>query len=348
MNKLGVFGCALDSDERELSIKRKIKYISENRGKNFSTPYDAMSELIGLLGLDFEKKGAIEVETWLKPFPNLSDLIFMTVPNFVSFIDSGGCREYSEKVYQFTKKEVFPHTPFLIGVDHSLTGGVLKALSEKYGRDNLGFVVIDSHFDGISLPIRCDMILYADEVSNSTTDIKSDHYLWSRKDSYNTESFIKFLIKDGVILPENVICAGVSNYPSEKTFGIEDSRVKKYLEEFKGAENLGLTIIKKEDIRKNLDILAQTFDKLDLKKVYVSIDMDIGANASYEGVRFADGYIGMTPGEILKISSDIKSFFADRSAIAGLDMMEIDMYTANELTYTLGLKIIDRIFHDSL
>ncbi len=348
MDKLGVFGCALDSDERESSIKRKIKYISENRKSKYSTPYEAMSELLGLLELDFEKKGSVEVETWLNPFPKSSDLVFMTVPNFVSFIDTGGCREYSEKIYQFTKKEVFPQTPFLIGVDHSLTGGVLKALSEKYGKENLGFVVIDSHYDGISLPARCDMIVCADEFSNSGANIKRDHYLWSRNDSYNTESFIKFLINDGVILPKNVVCAGVSNYPSEKTFGIEDHRVKKYLEEFTRAEDQGLTIIKKDDIRKNPDILAQTFDKLGLKKTYVSIDMDIGANASYEGVRFADGYIGMAPGEILKIADAIKDFFTDKGSIVGLDLMEIDMHTANELTYTLGLKIIDKIFNNLL
>ncbi len=348
MEKLGFFGCALDPDERELSIKRKIKYISENRKSKHSTPYAAMSELVGLLGLNFEKKGEIEVETWLKPFPTRSDLVFMTVPNFVSFIDTGGCREYAEKVYQFTKKKIFPDTPFLVGVDHSLTGGVLKALSEKYGRENLGLVVIDSHFDGISLPVRCDMILYADEKSDSSTSIGSDHYLWSRNDSYNTESFIKFLIKDGIILPKNVICAGVSNYPSEKTFGFNDSRVKRYLAEFLNVENQGLTIITKDDLRKDPSILCKAFDKLDLKRVYVSIDMDIGANASFEGVRFADGYIGMSPKEILKIADDIRESFTDKGAIAGLDFMEIDMHTVNELTYTLGLKIIDKIFKNSL
>ncbi len=346
MCELSLFGCSLDPDEREMSIKRKIKYIcSEKYHHKYVNPYEAISKLIDLLEINSKKMGAIDVESWLTPFPDKSDLIFMSVPNFVSFIDSGGCYEYLEKVCEFTKKRVLPNTPFLIGVDHSLTGGVLKALSEKYEKAEIGVIFIDSHFDGISLPISCGVILHDNEEKRYPVRIKCDPYLLSRVDSYNTESFIKFLIKENIILPNNVICIGVSNYPSKKAFDSEDVRIKKYIEEFTNLEKKGLIIIKKEDIRKDSNILRKTFDKLHFKYVYISIDMDIGANASCEGVRFSDDYIGMMPKEILKIMDDINNYVLNKSSLVGLDLMEIDVHTANELTYTLGLQIIEKILY---
>ena len=73
--------------------------------------------------------------------------------------------------------------------------------------------------------------------------------------------------------------------------------------------------------------------------------MDIGANASCEGVRFSDDYIGMMPKEILKIMDDINNYVLNKSSLVGLDLMEIDVHTANELTYTLGLQIIEKILY---
>ena len=344
MNEISLFGCSLDPDEREESIRRKARYISRGDKANlYSSPYDVISKLVDLLGRDFRKRGAVAVESWLTPFPTKSDLMFMTVPNFVSFIDEGGCYEYAEKVYEFTKRQVLPDIPFFIGVDHSLTGGVLKALSEKYESEELGVIFLDAHFDGISLPMRCEMISYDNEKESSQIRSKHDPYLSFRKDSYNTESFIRFLVKEEIVLPNNIVCVGVSNYPSKEAFDSKDFRVKRYIEEFTELEKKGLRIIKKEDIRRDPSILHRTLQQCSCNHAYVSIDMDIGANASCEGVRFSDGFIGMTPKEILKIVEDVGRFILGSASLVGLDLMEIDMHTANELTYTLGLEIIDKL-----
>ena len=153
-----LFGCSLDPDEREQSIQRKLRYAaSGSERKEYLDPYDVISKLIGLVRNRppiLKKSGKIDVETWLRPFPISADLPYMTVKNFVKFIDGGGCHEYFNRIYTFTKDAILPNIPFLIGVDHSLTGGVLKALAEQYGRENILAVFLDSHFDGISMPVR--------------------------------------------------------------------------------------------------------------------------------------------------------------------------------------------------
>ena len=165
IKRIVLFGCSLDPDEREQSIHRKRRYIISGSKRNeYLDPYDVISQLTGIVGeiMPFLRKiGKIDVETWLRPFPLHSDLPFMTVENFVKFIDSGGCYEYVNRICAFVKETILPDIPFLIGVDHSLTGGVLKALAEEYGQENILVIFIDSHFDGISLPARLELIHYA-------------------------------------------------------------------------------------------------------------------------------------------------------------------------------------------
>jgi arginase family enzyme len=345
-----LFGCSLDPDEREQSIQRKLRYASSGVGRNeYSDPYDVISKLIGLTGCAatfFKGIGKIDVETWLTPFPLPSDLRFMTVENFVKFIDSGGCYEYVTRVHSFTKEAILPNIPFLIGVDHSLTGGVLKALSENYGREKILAIFIDSHFDGISLPVRLDLIQYDIENNARTIFCKNDPYIYDRKDCYNTESFIKFLIKEQIILPENTICAGIVDYPSRNAFRLRDPRVRAYVQEFRIQEERGLTFVKKEDIRKDASVLERILRSRDIEYVYISIDTDIGANSVTEGVRFADGYMGMRIDEIRKMARDIARFALTKGALIGLDVMEIDMSSADESTYALALTILKELLTD--
>jgi arginase family enzyme len=261
----------------------------------------------------------------------------------VAFIDTNGCQDYAAKVCEFTKTNILPDVPLLIGVDHSMTGGVLKALSEIYGKNNILAVFIDSHFDGISLPIKLGLIHYDIETNPKTIYRKNDPYIYDRADSYNTESFIKFLIKEQVILPENIVCIGISNYPPLKAFSLNDTRVKNYIREFTALQERGVTIIKKEDLRRDPTVLKNLFKNRDIEHLYVSVDMDIGANAATKGVRFSNGYIGLKTDEICKIISEIRNFALKKGSLIGMDLMEIDTYTADESTYTLALAIIEKL-----
>ena len=50
----------------------------------------------------------------------------------------------------------FPVMPVMLGVDHSATGGVVSALSEKLGPENMSVVVLDQHFDGFPVSLRLE------------------------------------------------------------------------------------------------------------------------------------------------------------------------------------------------
>lgn len=196
MSPVALYGCSLDPDEREQSIKRKVKFLLSSKASResiYSDPYDVISKLIKLLkrGRPILRKGKVSVETWLTPFTLYFDLPLMSVSNFVAFIDSGGCYEYADKVYKFT--EILPDIPFLVGVDHSMTEVFLRALSEIYNGNNILAIFIDSHFDAFSLPVRLGLIHYDIETNPRTIYRESDPYLYDRADSYNAESFIKFL-----------------------------------------------------------------------------------------------------------------------------------------------------------
>lgn len=350
MDKIKLFGCSLDPDEREQRIKQKREYAlskeSNERENKYLDPYDIVENLIGVLEEIehiFKKSGKVGVESWLTPFPLKPDFPLLTVSNFVSFIDTNGCYEYAEEVCKFTENNVFDDIPLLVGVDHSLTGGVLKALSKEYGNENILVLFLDSHFDGVSLPKRLDLIHHNMEKGIGGVFRKDDPYLYGREDSYNVESFIKFLLNDQIILPENTACIGATNYPSSEALKSEDPRVTNYVREFTEQEEKGLTIIKKEDIRKNLEVLKNFFETRDFEYIYVSADMDIGANATTQGVRFANGYIGIEIDNIRRILRGTRKWGLEEGTLIGLDLMEIDMYECDESTYALALTILKEL-----
>ncbi len=347
LTSLCLFGCALDSDEREVSIKRKIEYAintKENSNlKLYYDPYDALTRMIEFIDIkDLHlPKGKVEVESWLTPFPYYSDLAQLSVQCFVDFIDSNGCLEYANKIYNFTR-EILPNIPFLIGVDHSLSGGVLKALSEERGVENVSAIFLDSHFDGIPSSVRCEMIHYDIENNSESIFSVNDPFIYGRSDSYNTESFIKFLINEKTILPENTFCIGISNYPSQKAFEINDPRVKRYIEQFTNMQHRGLTIMQKEALRDNPENLKFIFEKHTTPYFYISIDMDIGANSTYNGVRFKD-HTGLSLKEIQNVIQLINKYALKKNTLAGMDLMEIDMHSADEKTFTSALIIIKEL-----
>jgi len=64
--------------------------------------------------------------------------------------------------------------------------------------------------------------------------------------------------------------------------------------------------------------------------VYISIDMDIGAISAVEGVRFRN-WKGLTEDRIYKLADALKTLFARKIQLAGMDIMEIDQRRAGEI-----------------
>lgn len=342
---LQVISCPLDPDEREHVINFKIKNALEGYPNlKFKDPYDAVAFNLAQEGIDINGI-EVEVEPWLLPAPDLSYIDLLTVENVVAFIDSNGCLEYSNLVFGMLSEKDAEFVS-LVGVDHSITGGVVKFLSEKYGAENIALVVLDSHFDAITPSIRCGVIQYDLETNPDTPFDPRDPYIMWRPESYNADSFLNFLIEEKLIEPQNLIVAGVSDYPSSKAFEIEDTRIKKYLQHYMSFEKRGVNIIPKEKL-KIQKILKKAIKGLDAKYIYVSIDVDVGSNNALLGARFTD-YNGISEEEIYHIVHEIvKLAKSNEIRFIGFDLMETDIFKASiDRTYEIEKNIFKTLIKD--
>ena len=145
---------------------------------------------------------------------------------FASFIDRDGCREFASEVGEFIAESILPDIPCLLAVDHSLTGGAFRALSDLYGRGNIALVVLDSHTDAIPTPVMSGAVQYDLDTNPATIHDRSDPLLYDRPDSYHASSFLHHLLSEELLAPENLFLVGISDYPMKRAFRIKDERVK--------------------------------------------------------------------------------------------------------------------------
>ncbi|MEM4216691.1 MAG: arginase family protein [Candidatus Methanomethylicaceae archaeon] len=313
----------LDPDEREAYIQRKILACENGySGIPFKDPVCGMLSELNL-PINYIKN---QVEPWLTPTPPFDMLFMLTVENFVTFIDANGCLDYAKEINKKVKSDVLPDMPVLFGVDHSLSGGVVNALCDEYGGENLRLIVFDSHFDFIPPTIRCGLIQYDLENNPETKFSPKDPYIYNRPDSYNADSFLGYLTKR--VPMENMYIVGVSDYPPRVAEEIEDERVRRYVEFYKGIESSGVHVIKKEDIQKDLQSVISILSRTNLPLTYVSVDVDVCANTSIKGARFLD-YSGISQRDLYGLISSISK---SNSKIIGVDFMEFDVYTAGSLS----------------
>jgi len=332
----------LDPDEREAYIVRKIDACKQGYPKvPFRDPAQGMVRELQL-GEVFKA----EVEPWLTPTPPPEMLFMLTVENFVTFMDSNGCLDYSNAMKEQVRNGVLPEVPVIFGVDHSLSGGAIEAIADEYGGENLRLVVFDSHFDIIPPPIRCGLIQYDMETNPETKFTPNDPYIFNRQDSYNADSFLNFILKK--VPPENVFVVGISDYPPRDAEELEDERVRRYLEFYKGVNASGVHVIRKEDIRSDSAGVKLTLSKTDKPFTYVSVDVDICANTSLRGARFLD-YHGLSHSDLYGLASALGGSLKS-SRLVGIDFMEFDVYNAGALisgkadrTYQIMAEVFRRI-----
>jgi len=313
----------LDPDEREAIVNRKLEGMKNGYS---SIPFnDPLDGFMSALKTSYDAR-RIDMEGWLTPTPPKALQFMTTVENYVSFIDSNGCLEYANKVRDVIAAES-GYIPLLVGVDHSLTGGAVEALAKEHGGENMRLIVFDSHFDFISPTIRCGLIQYDLETNPDTHFSPSDPYIFGRPDSYNADSFLQYTLKH--VPPENILVVGVSDYPPRSALEIDDERVKRYLDYYKGIESDGVKVIKKDDIKSSREGVFATLSSSDKPFTYVSIDVDVCSNTSLKGARFLD-YHGVDHrdlyGLMVAISKSIK-----RSKLVGIDFMEFDVFSAGAL-----------------
>ncbi len=325
--------CTLDPDEREPRIEKKRKAILNPGLLEWSDP---SVEIEKRTGKQFNR---IDVESWLRPLPEPSDLPLMSVENFVVFIDSGGCLEYAELVEE-TCRDV-ESLPVLIGVDHSLSGGVLRAVSERMDGEKLIYLVLDAHFDCILPEIRCGLLQYDAETNPESRYSTDNPFIYGRPNSYNADSFLHFLWEWNVVERESTIVAGVVDYPPESAQEIDDSRVARYVNFYLGQEERGVKIIRSERLRSNpAGIIRSAIEECDGDAVYISIDLDVGANTCCDGVRFSE-HRGVGCKAIVETVRSV----TDNCRIAGIDICEFDPYSSGKLKppFDVALSILEII-----
>jgi arginase family enzyme len=223
----------------------------------------------------------------------------------------------------------------MVGIDHSLTGGVFKALQAHYGRDALTLIVIDSHTDAIPMQALAGAIQYDMETNPGSVHDPADPLLYGRQDAYNASSFLHHLVRDGDLSPDRLCLLGVSDYPAPGMFRVRDPRISGYTAAYTGLKRRGAVLMTKKECLMNPKRLREVLKAIRTPYVYVSVDMDIGAGEALEGVRFRN-HRGFTEPKLHKLVNAVASLFGNGVKLAGMDIMEIDPRRAGELSPSGG------------
>jgi len=234
-----VFGTALDALESLAYVERKLENLTARLAglapePPARDPYDALlPRLREKLGAErVMPAGKVPVDEWLQPIPppDPLNLPLISLSNYEAFTDSNGARTYADQVRDAvsspegllssalrkaglrggTGRDEVGWLPVMVGVDHSATGGVVEALSERYGRDELGLVVLDYHAD-----FRPTGVTYQWDSERRGLP----YLLPPRPDTYNAGTFLYHLLENGVVEPGNLTLLGVVEYEAQRGKG---------------------------------------------------------------------------------------------------------------------------------
>jgi arginase family enzyme len=336
-----VFGAALDPSDSETKIMIKQAHIDAIANRTpekskYIDPYDAFIAESKVLTLPkFQKIGKFPIESWLCPKPDIEDSIFMTPLNFRLFLDKNGCQEYAQDLEKYVEQKVLPDIPLMIGADHSLTGGVLRALSRMYGAANISVIVFDGHFDAIPTNLRLALASYSKE-HKADLAIPFPEFVDSIDEqieiprSYNCGTFLHHLIQENVILPPNLIIFGCVDYPNEDLKAISDPRVKEFVDFYLAYEKKGAKIIpNSKDNIKMQEAFKNALDSIKTPYLYISMDVDVGSLNEILAARFME-FIGVDSACLNNVADSLKSFLAtNKVLLVGFDIMEVEVFYLN-------------------
>lgn len=324
-----IFGIALDplnSPER-LNLKLNyLSYITNIPGKRdlYLDPYDLIKDHLqkeSQLLNNGTWAGKIPIESWLTPKPQLRDAFLLSLLNFYNFLNKNGCLKYTEKVSNFVEKKIFPHKPVMIGVDHSLTGGVLTALSRRY--PNLNVIILDSHFDVLKYHGMISQRQDRDGTKTSgKVDSDQDRFI------YECGNFLSYILEKGIIQPRNLWVLGVNEIlemndsPGDDKFSLMDK------EEMRKWIRRGVHVAYKKEV------ISNSF-KISLSgPTYISVDMDVGSLASIYSARFMNCF-GFTYQEFLETLSELSRIIRESEVpLTGMDIMEIDIHLLEATSFS--------------
>ncbi len=226
-----VFGAAFDplDHPEKLALQRAYLWAYAHNLLDPGLPIDPYELVLAHLTkenapLPLLPIGRFEIPSWLRPRPDLQDYELLDRYRFSQFLEANGCRKVAQDLKHYVATEVFPERPLMVGVDHSLTGGVLEAIAEKLGPQNYSLLVLDSHFDGISHAIRRlsqgsgDGQGVCGEPCGERIGIERASVQPAEQDEfYSCGNFLTFLFDNTVLDPSHTIVVGVTDSPWDRT-----------------------------------------------------------------------------------------------------------------------------------
>ncbi|MBI4447817.1 arginase family protein [Candidatus Woesearchaeota archaeon] len=202
---------------------------------------------------------------------------------------SGNIEETNDKIYEKIKNAT---TPLIIGGDHSITFSAFKAFATNF--KNPGLLIFDAHPD-------C--------VNNFHPP--------------SHEDFVKVLIEDGNLKPENIVIFGLRNWHDKEYRFLKENRIKFFTMQqiFNNIEQVCDTVME----------FSRVFDGL-----YFSIDIDVVDPAFAPGTGYAEPG-GLTSREMIYLIHRIKML----NNLKAVDIVEVDPEKdVNGITSKLAAKII--------
>jgi arginase family enzyme len=333
VEKFKVFGAALDALDLPEKVALKLAYtrsIKKHPSQELPVdPYDAIKDFLaqqGYASTNIEWIGKFPIETRLSPRPLVEDERFLKRTFFTDFLDKNGCLTYSEKLKAYLRNNVYPSRPVMIGVDHSLTGGVLKYIAGLYKDFNV--LIFDSHTDIIDFSTKRSLFTSSPtKVPNNSLDI------------YECGSFISHLLNENVIKADRLWILGTQDVLRND----RALQVDPYAEKLRNWAERGVHLISKSDLVRN-GIPPQIEGP-----TYVSIDIDLGCYSCVLACRFMDR-VGLESNEIIRILRLLSDMIrGNKIVLLGLDVMEIDVHFLNEEVserHDYTLEIVREIFKE--
>lgn len=322
-----VFGSSLDVLDipERVEIKRAyVQAVCEGlMAESYADPCEAVVKIaLDPLPAGWSLQEPVPVETWLTPKPECSDLPLVTVESYRQFLETDGCLIHSTRVASRVAG-IVPERFVMIGVDHSQTGGAVRALARRYGARNLSVIVLDAHFDvNDHAAIRAAARWFGGD------DGPADPVPPYACRFYHCGNFLGRLIEEGTLAPENLFVFGVADHPGDDPAALRAPELQDYVTTYFGYLEQGATVVPKQRIQRDLKAVEDTLRLVKTPYVYVSVDMDVGAYTSHCGVRFPET-VGMSEEHILGTVRLIEDLIR-RSGMTwvGADLMEMDVHFA--------------------
>ena len=330
-----VFGVPFDPPSSPERLNIKLAYARHlletlRNEEGFADPYDSIySEFQegNFLYDDLTWVGKVPVDSWLKPKPSVADMDLLKPVQVASFLRANGCWQYALRVAEFVSKEILPHRPVMIGIDHSSTGGVLLALTSQYS--DLNLIVLDAHFDVLKkngLPPSFDSLTKS-----------------GKQKFYHCGNFLSVLLEKGLINPTNLWILGVAEH---NLYGPEPNSGTRAA--ISGEEDIRRWIDKGVNIVTDKMVSSGEFS-LDLSgPSYLSIDMDVGSLSSIFSARFMNS-IGLKLPEFLDLLTRVKNaILASAFPLVGMDIVEVDIHFLETIDLTPHQDFTKHIFQRAL